>query len=221
MADSVGKALENDFNIVISSFQNKARTFVQKNPTEFASLLGIENLDPEKDFALYQLVEKGLSKKYPTSEYVTALSRRVNEMNKLNIGTLAPEIKLQDTKGVFFSLSSLKGKIVLIDFWASWCKPCRAENPNVVKVYEKYKSKGFEILGVSLDKDRDAWLKAIEEDKLAWKQVSDLALWNSIVVQLYNITGIPYTVLVDKDGKIIAKNLRGEELENKLEELLN
>ena len=221
LADSVGKALENEFNLVISSFQNKVRAFVQKNPTEFASLLGIENLDPEKDFALYQLVEKGLSKKYPTSEYVTALSRRVNEMNKLNIGTLAPEIKLQDTKGVFFSLSSLKGKIVLIDFWASWCKPCRAENPNVVKVYEKYKSKGFEILGVSLDKDRDAWLKAIEDDKLAWKQVSDLALWNSIVVQLYNITGIPYTVLVDKEGKIIAKNLRGEELENKLEELLN
>lgn len=220
IADSIGKELENSFNTVLQSFQENVRTFIRKNPTEFASLLGIENLDAEKDFALYQQVEKNLSKRYPNSEYIKSLSRRVSEMNKLNIGTLAPEIRLQDTKRNFFSLSSLKGKIVLIDFWASWCKPCRAENPNVVKLYEKYKGKGFEILGVSLDKDQDAWLKAIEEDKLVWKHVSDLAFWNSIVVQLYNITGIPYTVLIDKEGKIIAKNLRGTELENKLEEIL-
>ncbi len=111
--------------------------------------------------------------------------------------------------------------MVLIDFWASWCGPCRQENPNVVKVYQKYKDKGFEIFGVSLDIEKGAWLQAIAADKLAWKHGSELAFWNSSFVKTYNIDGIPKTVLVDKNGIIIAKDLRGPQLEQKLAEVLN
>lgn len=109
----------------------------------------------------------------------------------------------------------------MIDFWASWCGPCRRENPNVVEAYQKYKDKGFDILGVSLDRDKSAWLKGIEEDQLTWTHVSDLKYWQNEVAQLYGVSSIPHSVLLDKDGKIIAKNLRGEDLHKKLEELLN
>ena len=134
----------------------------------------------------------------------------------LTKGNVAPDFTLPTPEGETISLSSLRGKYVLIDFWASWCGPCRAENPNVVKVYQKYKKDGFEILGVSLDKDKERWLSAIEKDGLVWKHGSDLKFWQSDVAQLYGVTGIPFTVLVDKNGIIIEKNLRGAALEEKL-----
>jgi len=118
------------------------------------------------------------------------------------------------------ALSSFKGKVVLIDFWASWCGPCRKEMPNVVKAYAKYKAKGFEIYGVSLDDNKDRWLEAIAKDGITWPQVSDLKKWEADVVRNYNITSIPHTVLLDREGKIIAKNLRGEDLDKKLAEVL-
>ena len=136
-------------------------------------------------------------------------------------GSAAPEINLPDPNGKNIALSSLKGKVVLIDFWASWCGPCRKEMPNVKKAYAKFKSKGFEIYGVSLDKEKQAWLDAIAQDGLTWLQVSDLQYWNCEAAKLYNVQAIPATVLVDRDGKIIAKNLRGPELEKKLQEILN
>jgi thiol-disulfide isomerase/thioredoxin len=135
-------------------------------------------------------------------------------------GELAPDIKLSNPSGKEISLSSLKGKIVLIDFWASWCGPCRRENPNVVKAYEKYKGKGFTIFSVSLDEDKIKWTQAIQKDQLAWDtHVSDLKGWQSSAARLYSVKGIPATFLVGKDGKIVATNLRGESLEAKLEEL--
>ncbi len=132
----------------------------------------------------------------------------------------APEINLPDVNGNAFKLSSLRGKYVLVDFWASWCGPCRKENPNVVRAYNQYKDKNFTILGVSLDSEKEAWVKAIKDDNLTWKHVSDLKQWESSMVPLYQFDGIPFNVLIDPQGKIIATSLRGEDLENKLAEVL-
>ncbi|MBI3233320.1 MAG: TlpA family protein disulfide reductase [Bacteroidetes bacterium] len=136
------------------------------------------------------------------------------------IGKVMADINLPDPSGNMIKLSSLRGQYVLVDFWASWCRPCRAENPNVVKAYKKYHGKGFEIFGVSLDDNNDKWKKAIDADNLTWKHVSELKGWQSDVCRKYNVNSIPFSILLDKDGKIIATNLRGEELENKLKELL-
>ena len=136
------------------------------------------------------------------------------------VGKQAPEISLPDTEGKFISLSSYKGKYVLVDFWASWCGPCRHENPNVVEAFNKYRNKNFTILGVSLDMKKKAWQKAIVDDNLNWAHISDLKQWSSDVVPLYNINGIPFNVLVDPYGIVIAENLRGSGLHQKLAEVL-
>jgi peroxiredoxin len=142
------------------------------------------------------------------------------EAGKPKTGSMAPDITMPDVNGKNVSLSSFRGKYVLVDFWASWCGPCRAENPNVVAAYNKYKSKNFTIVGVSLDKTKDAWVNAIKEDGLTWTQISDLKFWESAAVSIYQFNGIPYNVLIDPDGKIVAENLRGSNLENVLEQLV-
>jgi len=136
------------------------------------------------------------------------------------VGSPSIDFAQNDTEGRPVSLASFKGKYVLVDFWASWCRPCRQENPNVVKAYNKFKDKNFTVLGVSLDQDKAAWVKAIEKDNLAWTQVSDLLGWNNAVAQLYRVQSIPQNFLIDPDGKIIAKDLRGEDLEKRLCEIL-
>jgi len=136
-------------------------------------------------------------------------------------GQPAPEISLQDSTGKTVSLSDYRGKVVLIDFWASWCGPCRQENPNVVRMYQRFKDHGFEIFGVSLDQERGKWVQAIQQDNIHWVHVSDLRGWQSSAAKLYAVSSIPSTFLVDREGKIIARGLRGEELEEKLDEVLN
>lgn len=166
-----------------------------------------------------------LAKRFPQSKKITKL---VSDFNKETptqpaedlVGKEAPSFELPAVDGKILSLASLRGKYVLVDFWASWCKPCRMENPNVVAAYQRFKDKNFTVLGVSLDKDKDNWVKAIKDDRLDWPHVSDLKQWGSIVVPLYQIDGIPFNVLIDPNGKIIAKGLRGEELQSRLAELL-
>jgi len=139
------------------------------------------------------------------------------------VGKSAPEISLPDTEGRTVTLSSFRGKYVLVDFWASWCGPCRRENPNVVQAFNQFKNKNFTILGVSLDRpgQKENWIKAIKEDNLTWTHISDLKFWQSEVVPVYQLNSIPFNVLVDPGGKVVAENLRGNALEQKLHELLN
>lgn len=139
--------------------------------------------------------------------------------SKFQVGQSVPEITMPTPAGETMNLSDLRGNIVLVDFWASWCRPCRAENPNVVRIYNKYKEQGFEIFGVSLDRSEDAWKQAIQQDGLTWHHVSDLKFWSSQAAQDYGINAIPYTVLLDQEGKVIAENLRGPTLEGKLQEI--
>lgn len=201
-------------------FHDFVKNFIDYKPGSLSSLAAVQNLDAEANFEYYAKVEAGLKNSFPNLPQYKDLKAKVDELKKLAIGSQAPEISLNDTEDKLRSLSSLKGNVVLIDFWASWCRPCRAENPNVVKMYNKYKDKGFEIFSVSLDKSKPAWINAIKQDGLIWKNhVSDLGYWNSAVVPMYGIKGIPLTFLLDKDGKIIGKNLRGAELEKKLEEI--
>ena len=218
--DSIGRVLEMQFSQMKQSELSYLKKFIDENTSSMASLAVIDRLSTDTEMDYYIKLDKVLYKKYPNSNYVKVFHTRVSELNKLAIGTEAPEIILNTPEGKSVSLSSFRGKVVLVDFWASWCRPCRGENPNVVKAYNKFHPKGFEVLGVSLDNNKANWQKAINDDHLTWTHISDLGQWNSSVVKLYNITGIPFSVLVDKDGKIVAKGLRGEELENKLHELL-
>lgn len=160
-----------------------------------------------------------LSPSVHSSQDYQELKRQLESLKKTSIGMPAVDFALNDSTGNPIAISSFKGKILLIDFWASWCGPCRIENPNVVRLYNDYKDKGFEIIGVSFDQSKSKWIEAIHQDKLTWPHVSDLKGWQSHAAKLYSIQAIPSTLLLDRDGIIIAKDLRGEALRNKLEEI--
>ena len=179
-----------------------------------------------KDFA-YKLDLEGMKAaraKFDASldgtSYILQIESMIDRMEKVQVGSVAPDFTLPDVDGNPVSLSSYRGKYVLVDFWAAWCPDCRKENPNIVAAWEKYHGKNFDVLGVSLDRNRDQWLAAIEKDGLKWTQISDLKYWSSDAAVLYCIRWIPMSFLIDPEGKIVAIGLEGEELHKKLEELL-
>ena len=218
--DSLSAIFETPYNSIINQSNILMVDKITKNTNMYSSIMAIQALDPDKYSDLYKSLDAGLSKKFPNDKNVIMFHEVVERMLSTNVGQFAPEISLPSPDGKEIALSSLKGKLVLIDFWASWCGPCRKEMPNVVKIYSKFKNKGFEIYGVSLDQDKEKWMEAITKDGINWPQVSDLKYWDNVAARIYNVQGIPYTVLIDKDGKIIAKNLRGQELEKKIAEVL-
>jgi len=215
--DSVGAAMQKYFAHRMEWF---AEDFITRYPKSLVALSAVHYLDQQNSTPLLENLLASLVKEYPNSKFVKDFEGVVNDMKKLPVGSLAPEIKLNTPEGKTLALSSLRGKTVLIDFWASWCGPCRKENPHVVEMYRKFKNKNFEIFGVSLDENINAWKDAIRKDGIKWIQVSELKKWDSQVVSLYQVDAIPYTVLIDRNGKIIAKGLLGDQLEQKLIEIL-
>ncbi len=216
---------------IYESQQEFVKQFIRDNPRSLSSIIALYKyfgnqllLREDTHFEYFVLLSNSLSEVYPTNRHVLDLNRRVSRHKRseaqrrlarenLTIGDEAPEIILPDTEGEMKALSSLRGKYVLIDFWAAWCTPCREANPQLKGIYEQYHEKGFEIYGISLDRTRDQWLQGIREDEINWIQVSDLRFWSSPVINLYNVEGIPYNVLIDPDGLIIEKGVRPNELE--------
>ena len=238
--DSLRKVTYESYQKYLEEHKTFTHEFIQEHPSSFASYMALfQQLGPrtfvlnsDEDLTYFTMVHDNLFKQYPKSPYLRVLKniidkteekmkaqglqKMINEAKEVTV----PEIALPTPKGDTILLSSLKGKVVLLDFWASWCPPCRDENPNLVNVYKQYHTRGFEIYQVSLDRSKDAWVKAIEKDNLSpWIHVSDLKFWNSIAARTYNVTSIPANFLIDKNGNIIDRNLRGERLGQKLDEL--
>ncbi|MBC6366042.1 TlpA disulfide reductase family protein [Algoriphagus sp. AK58] len=199
----------------------KVKEMINSMGDSFASLAAIGLLNPKNDFPFIDELVSKLNENYPGTMSIMQMKQQLDEMRALSVGQVAPDFELPDPNGNMVKLSDLRGKYVLIDFWAAWCKPCRQENPNVVRLYNQYKDKGFEVFGVSLDRTKEDWVKAIADDQLTWTHVSDLKYFNSAAAELYKIEAIPATYMIDPDGKIIAKDLRGPSLENKLAELFD
>ncbi|UTW60715.1 AhpC/TSA family protein [bacterium SCSIO 12741] len=196
------------------------KKFVGNNSNYLASLSAIRRLDPEQELALYEKVSAGLESKISGDPLLTDFNEMIERVKALQVGGKLPDISLPDENGTSKTLYSMLGKVTLVDFWAAWCRPCRAENPNVVSTYNQFKSKGFDVIGISLDKNKEQWQAAIAQDNLTWTHLSDLQQWNSVACKVYNVNGIPANFLVDENGTILARNLRGPDLPARVAELV-
>ena len=218
---SVKDSLYGALRTVVSKIDEKTDAYVKEEKSSPVSPLLLYYVysffqQPEPLEVRYEQLTEAAQKSY----YGRMIGTIIQDNKIGSVGSLAVDFQQADTSGTMVSLSSFKGKYVLVDFWASWCGPCRMENPNVVQAYEKFKNRNFTVLGISLDRSRDKWIEAIYQDGLNWTQLSDLNFWSNEVAKKYKISSIPQNILVDPSGKIIAKNLRGEALVNKLNELL-
>lgn len=214
-------ALEKEIISLQESMISLQKDFVKNNPSSFVSPSILSGLSREMEASELESLINAFDTALKNTPAVKELTELIAMMKPVSIGQKAPDFTMNDPDGNPVSLSSKVGpKLLLIDFWAGWCGPCRRENPNIVKVYKEFHSKGFDILGVSLDREKEEWLKAIEDDKLTWTHVSDLQYWNNAAARLYVVNSIPANFLLDANGVIIARNVLGNDLYNKVKEIL-
>jgi peroxiredoxin len=209
-----GKEIMAEVEAMYESTITMREDFIKSHPASYVTPVLISQIQYGKEAEELETIITALDPKLDSIPSIIQLKEQIVKLKKLSVGQIAPDFTQNDADGnpIKFSDIYTQNELTLLDFWAAWCGPCRAENPNVVAVFNEFNNKGFTVFGVSLDREKDAWLKAVADDKLAWTQVSDLAYWQNEAAQMYAIQSIPSSLLVDKTGKIIAKNKRGDEL---------
>ena len=216
-------SIQSEFDFKKNQFELSLKDYLSSAKSSLAVLVTADYLNIEENLIFRETIYNNYTEEFKDNSYFKNFENKLIKIKSISIGSVAPDIILNDTSGVPISLASLRGKYVLLDFWAAWCRPCREENPNIVENYNNYKSYGFDVYQVSLDRTKEDWIRGIKQDKLPWINVSDLKYYQSEAAELYNVDRIPSAFLLDPDGKIIAKHidLRGQNLSRKLAEIFN